>query len=260
MNPTDWANRLEPALAAAERLILAVYERAEIPRRLKADQSPVTEADHGSSQILVEALRRLTPEIPVISEEAEWSGESVPRFWVIDPLDGTKEFIAHRGEFTMNLALIDGGKPVWGLIAVPLSGRRYVAWDRQAYRVEPDGSWHRLNPLMPPHNGLRVAASHSHPELVRAWCREQAVPIRELREAGSALKFVWMAEGEIDIYPRLKPTMAWDTAAGQVLVESLGGHVLRWPLGTSLTYYSDQMVNPSFVASTPGVPVKFVGN
>lgn len=244
-----------PVIHEAREAILAIYTSGEFQTEEKADQSPVTAADRASHEILVRGLRDVTPDIPVVSEEvvgARPKIESDRLFWLVDPLDGTKEFVRHSDEFTINLALVDSnGVPRFGILDIPSEGRTFIAGDGRGWVW--DGT--RRAPLSPlnPRNreaGLVVALSRSHRGQAEDWLSEQGIRVREMVYAGSAIKFAWIAEGRVDLYLRLRPTMGWDTAAGQALLEQLGGTVqtLR---GQPLRYQPGAFVNPDFVAARP---------
>ncbi len=194
----------------------------------KADESPVTAADLAAHQMIEAALMQLTPDVPVLSEEStdmsarrEWT-----RFWLVDPLDGTKEFINRTGEFTVNIALIEQGRAVLAVLAIPMQQQVYAVAQDRAWRIDADSSWHSLTAQPASTEVWQIALSRRAQQpayadfLQRLTARGQAyTPVK----AGSAYKFCLMAAGNIDIYPRLHPTSEWDTAAGQALLEALGG-------------------------------------
>jgi 3'(2'), 5'-bisphosphate nucleotidase len=247
----------EKLLSIAEeagRRILQIYNRASYEITQKADQSELTEADLASHHFISAALAELYPEIPLISEEAkstyaydlrkEWS-----QFFLLDPLDGTKEFIQRNGEFTINIALIQNKKPVLGLIYVPVLDLAYYAAAQQgAYKIEKGQSFKLSPAFRGVDEPLRVLVSRSH------CCPQTEAYIEKLREhkevirvaAGSALKFGWLAEGKGDLYPRFAPTKEWDTAAGQIIVNEIGKKVLL-DTGEELQYNKKELVNPGFV-------------
>ena len=208
----------------------------------KPDGSPVTQADIDADRIICQRLASLLPGVPVVTEEASethaFSGAG--RFILVDPLDGTREFTSGRDEFTVNIALIDHGEPVAGAVYAPALNRLYVA-GASAFRADVRAAervpgWQAMRALTTdaaPYDRLRAVASHSHLDsLTRSWLDKR--PIAELRSAGSSLKFCMIAEGEADVYPRLAPTMEWDTAAGHAILAAAGGCVVRvdgLPLG-----------------------------
>jgi len=241
-----------PVLAIARsagEAILAVYgEDFEV--RHKADRSPVTDADMAAHRIIVDGLRALTPQWPVLSEESAaipaaerraWS-----RYWLVDPLDGTREFVKRNGEFTVNIALIDYARPVFGVLHAPALDETASAVVGGSLEVTRNGVSvpRTLARDRPP----RIAGSRSHQDrrLDRALAR---LGEHTLVGIGSALKFIRVALGEVDLYVRLGSTSEWDTAAGQCLVECVGGAVTDLA-GVTLDYNRrDSVINPSFIAS-----------
>jgi 3'(2'), 5'-bisphosphate nucleotidase len=217
---------------------------------LKADQSPLTEADQASHDLLVARLSHLTPDVPVVSEEdpAGAGGRPVSlRHWLIDPLDGTKEFIKGTDEFTVNIALINDSGPALGVVLAPALGLMYHA-------IAGTGAWRQLgdSPIEAIHTRpadtarLAIVASKDHagPQVSALLNR---FPAATLKNMGSSLKFCLVAEGSADIYLRDVPTMEWDTAAAQCVVESAGGAVLTMD-GERLSYGKPGLKNPSLIA------------
>lgn len=217
--------------------------------REKEDRSPLTLADETAHRILVEGLRRIDPDTPVISEEAEAASFEVRRgwrrFWLVDPLDGTKEFIKQRSEFTVNVALIENGEPVLGVVMAP-------ALDLLYWAVKGGGAWRETQAGLPeriyssqpaPGAPLTVVESLSHPspELEEYL---QTIPVARRVKAGSSLKFCWVAEGRADLYPRLGPTMEWDVAAGDCVYRQSGKDGER---PSPLTYNKPDLRNASFI-------------
>lgn len=248
------AERILPIVHAARQSILAVYTTHQYLTQEKPDHSPVTVADRASHSILLNGLEGLWPHIPVISEESAMPSEvaNSPMYWLVDPLDGTKEFIAGRDEFTINVALVNAdGFPLWGLIDIPVTHTTFWGYGGHAARVMGE-SRQVLDPLVPlePSTPRRVALSRSHQGWAEQWLTDAHVVVKSTVYAGSAIKFCWIAQGDIDYYPRLKPTMAWDTAAGQALVEAVGG-VVEDLSGRRLNYRHPLAKNPSFVARGP---------
>jgi len=250
---------LESICEEAGEAIMAVYKRSQAGFNIqsKTDDSPVTEADFAANAIILRRLRELDPSIPIISEESPIppleARRHWPRFWLVDPLDGTKEFIARNGEFTVNIALIENTAPVLGCVYVPVSKCLYSgaagvgAWKldggkREALQIKP------LREAIANGDSLRVVGSPSYgvPDLPQALA-SQFTAI-ESRFFGSSLKFCMLAEGLADFYPRFAPTMEWDTAAAQAVLEAAGGLILNTalqPLRYSLT---ENLLNPSFFA------------
>ena len=252
---------LTDAAARAGAAIMAHYLKAA-PVELKGDMSPVTRADRDSEAIILEALGRLAPDIEVVSEEscAETFAPLPERFFLVDPLDGTKEFIKKRSDFTVNIALIERGRPRFGLVYAParsllamtIAGGKAVEAELPPNESGAELSKLKQTPLRArraPEAGLTalVSLSHLDPE-TEAFLGK--LNIAERSAAGSSVKFVAIAKGEADLYPRFGPTMEWDTAAGQAVLEAAGGTVIE-PNGTQLGYGKTQLGlrNPSFIAS-----------
>jgi 3'(2'), 5'-bisphosphate nucleotidase len=218
----------------------------------KADGSPVTAADHAAEAIILPALRALTPDIPVISEEEAAAGVSPevtgPRFWLVDPLDGTKEFIKQNGEFTVNIALIDHGVPVLGIVHVPVTGETYAAAGPETAALSgADGVPHPIHVRKPPAEGLTVVASRSHGSGAELDQFLEGLTVAERRSAGSSVKLCLVARGDADLYPRLGPTMEWDIAAGHAVLIGAGGRI-ETVEGDNFTYGKPGFRNPFFVA------------
>ncbi|HUQ12210.1 MAG TPA: 3'(2'),5'-bisphosphate nucleotidase CysQ [Steroidobacteraceae bacterium] len=236
--------------------IMAVYATGFAVRD-KADASPVTAADEAAEQIILADLADIAPDIPVVAEESV-AGGKIPvvadRFFLVDPLDGTKEFISRRDEFTVNIALIENGEPVLGVVLAP--ARRELFWgDVRAGRAghmdaEPDGTMPLMGtPLRAraaPAQGLIAVASRSHrsPETDEFLAK---YPVTEFRSIGSSLKFCVVAAGQADIYPRLGPTMEWDTAAGHAVLAAAGGTVTTLD-GEPFRYGKPDFRNGNFLA------------
>ena len=243
----DLARRL--ALEAG-RTIMIFYRDGTVVET-KDDCSPVTEADTAADRLIVAGLRAADPRIPIVSEESTGArNAAVPadrRFWLVDPLDGTREFIARTGEFTVNIALIEGGRPVLGVVHAPAHGETYVA-DGQGgvLRFDGDGAPQTIRVRAVPEENPAVIASRSHRDARTDAYIAGLRPSRTV-SAGSALKFGLLARGEADLYPRFGRTMEWDTAAGQAILEAAGGHV-RDLSGRALRYGKAGFVNPPFVA------------
>lgn len=235
--------------------ILQVYQR-DFQVETKDDQSPLTEADRLSNEVILSGLRGLYPDIPFISEETKAIAYPVRRewrrFWLIDPLDGTKEFIKKNGEFTVNIALVEEGVPVLGVVYQPAADILYAASEEEgAFRIGPDGVRSSLTggPHYSKKTKVRVVASRSHmtPE-VEAFVEELRVQGREvdLTSSGSSLKLCLVAEGSADVYPRFGPTMEWDTAAAHAIALKAGRSVLNHETGQPLLYNKENLLNPWF--------------
>lgn len=218
----------------------------------KADNSLVTADDHAAEAIIVAGLRRATPDIPVVAEEEMAAGATprqARRFWLVDPLDGTREFAALRDDFAVCIGLVEDGVPVLGVVAVPAHGQSYGALRGQgAIRRDAAGE-HTIQVRTPPACGLTVIASRSsvrHP-MVADFLADRAV--HETLHTGSALKFCRIAEGAADLYPRFGRTMEWDTAAAQAVLEAAGGSVVDADTGQRLRYAKPGYENPPFIAA-----------
>jgi 3'(2'), 5'-bisphosphate nucleotidase len=251
--PLDIHALLEPVIdlaAAASHRIMAVYATAFSVIK-KDDASPLTAADTASHDTISRGLRSLTPDIPVLSEESAsvpfGERNGWPRFWLVDPLDGTKEFISRNGEFTVNIALIEDGQPILGVVHVPVTGVCYYAARGQgAFRQERGTTGHRMAVQAVPREGsIRIVGSRSHGgEKVMAFA--ERLGEHTFVAVGSSLKFCLVAEGQADVYPRLGPTWEWDTAAAQCIVEEAGGRVVATD-GRRLRYNKESLLNPHFL-------------
>lgn len=236
------------ALAAGEA-IMRYYRAGDAQSWTKEDQSPVTDADMAAHRMIVEALAKLTPNIPIISEEnaehpALVAGDS---FWLVDPLDGTKSFMRKSGEFTVNIGLIEKGKPVVGVISIPAKSRLfYGCATNGAYKQEPNDFPRKIKARSQPEEGAAVVVSHSHlsPETENYL---QGLTITSRVSAASSLKFCAVAEGKADIYPRFGRTMEWDTAAGHAILSAAGGEV-ETTKGVLLPYGKPGFENAGFIA------------
>lgn len=195
----------------------------------KADGSPVTAADQAAEDIILPALRALTPDIPVVSEEEASKGLSPEvtgaRFWLVDPLDGTKEFLSGNGEFTINIALIEAGLPVLGVVVVPALGETYAGAEPGTAVLEDSSGQRKIAVRRVPSEGLTVVASRSHGDADAVSAFLGVRKVASFRAAGSSLKLCLIARGEADLYPRLGTTMEWDIAAGHAVLRAAGGEV-----------------------------------
>jgi 3'(2'), 5'-bisphosphate nucleotidase len=253
--PRDLATLLPEVrklVAAAGTAILEVYAGAH-DVEYKSDDSPITRADRAAHEILAAGLRRLSPEIPVLSEEsADEHAIEVRRhwreLWLVDPLDGTKEFISRNGEFTVNVALVRDHRPVLGVVAAPVLGLTYFGAEGIGAFVAQEGEPDRaLRVRQPAARPLVVVGSRSHRGDSLDGVLGRLGP-HEMRPMGSSLKFCLVAEGTADFYPRLGPTSEWDTAAAQAVVEAAGGAVTTLD-GKPLRYNErDTLLNPHFLA------------
>ena len=234
---------------------MAVYATA-FEARAKADRSPVTDADEAAEAIILAGLAELTPDLPVVAEESVAKGRvpdtAAGRFWLVDPLDGTKEFINRNGEFTVNIALIEDRRPTLGVVGLPAIGLAYVAEaPGRVWRHAGDTGPIAIAARQPPADGLDVLASRHHVAPAdEAFLK--TVIVRRVVSAGSSLKFCRIAEGTADLYPRLGPTNEWDTAAGHAVLVAAGGSV-RTADGADLLYNKPGFRNPGFIArGAPG--------
>ena len=238
----------------AGALIMDIYNRGDFEVKIKSDDSPVTEADEAADRLIFAGLRAAFPDIAIVTEEQSDSHTiSASRFFIVDPLDGTKEFVHRRGDFTVNIALVENGKPVLGVVYAPAKERLFYT-DKSGQSVEEmqDGSIKPIRVTIPDQAALTVVASKSH--------RDQATDdyiakynVADFRSAGSSLKFCLVAAGEADLYPRLGRTMEWDTAAGHAVLSGAGGQVVRFDTHEPLTYGKPIFENPFFIALAPGV-------
>lgn len=235
--------------------ILQVRAADDFGTRAKADSSPVTEADLAADAVIRAGLALEFPGLPVITEEAADSHATRPseRFVLVDPLDGTKEFVRGDGDFTVNLALVERGVPVRGVVHAPARGRLWLTdADGTSWEEGAGGGRRRLQVRVPDPQALVVVASKSHRDAaLEAWIAR--LPVARSESAGSSLKFCLVAAGEADLYPRLGRTMEWDTAAGQAVLTGAGGLTLRLPDLAPLTCGKPGWENPHFVAMAPGV-------
>lgn len=243
--------------------IMAIYNADDFEVKTKSDASPVTEADEAADALISAGLHAAFPDAALVTEEqAATHGEQAMSFLIVDPLDGTKEFINRRGDFTVNIALVEGGVPTRGVVYAPARSRMFFTL-ADGSSVEETGDFPKdsIGPVQPisvskPDNtALMVVASKSH--------RDQATDdyiakynVRDMKSAGSSLKFCLIATGEADLYPRVGRTMEWDTAAGHAVLTGAGGAVVRFDDLTPLTYGKADFANPFFIAHAPGVDLK----
>ena len=250
------------ALEAGDK-IMQIYEADDFDVKVKSDSSPVTEADEAADALISAGLRAAFPDILLVTEEqADSHSIKSDTFLIVDPLDGTKEFINRRGDFTVNIALVENGVPTRGVVYAPARGRMFYT-QADGRSVEETGALDKgiageVTPISvsePDNSALLIVASKSH--------RDQATEdyinkysVQDSKSAGSSLKFCLVATGEADLYPRVGRTMEWDTAAGHAVLSGAGGHVVRFDNHSPLTYGKDDYANPFFIAHAPGVDLK----
>lgn len=244
------SNALMPALYEAGDVIMAIHKR-RISSRLKADGSPVTEADEAAEAILLPALAKAAPDIPVVSEEnaASHSLSVAPLFFLVDPIDGTKEFLKPdgKGSFTVNIGLIQDGSPIMGLVYAPAFNALYSGIvGHRAVKITADKTQDLVVRDIPASGAVAVASASHRDEATNNWL--EAHHISETKSIGSSLKFCLVAEGEADVYPRFGPTMEWDTAAGDAVLRAAGGLVMTTDY-TPYPYGKTDYRNVAFIAT-----------
>jgi 3'(2'), 5'-bisphosphate nucleotidase len=238
-----------PLIYEAGELVMRIYA-TDFAVEVKGDDSPVTLADQCAEKVIFDGLRRIAPGIPLVGEEAASAGD-IPdvsnRFWLVDPIDGTKEFVSRNGEFTVNIALIDHGVPVLGLVLAPALETLYAGAAGLGAWVEVRGQRRSIGVRSVPADGLTVVGSrhHGNDRAVDAFLAGRLVAAQRL--VGSSLKLCLLAEGLADVYPRFGRTMEWDTAAGDAVLRAAGGSV-RTLDGAPLAYGKPGFENPDFAA------------
>ena len=251
-NSQDLKNKIIEIISEASIAIMEIYSKSYLGINLKKDNSPVTEADLKANKIICKKLKTLVPEVPIISEEdsnsfSDFQASKI--FWIIDPLDGTKEFINKKKEFTCNIALVEEGNPSFGFVSIPAKNLIYYGGkDYGSYLINTDGKRSKIK-CNNYYSKIRIVASKSHlNEETKSFIEGIKEPY-ELIQAGSSLKFIKIAEGEADLYPRLAPTCEWDTAAAQAILEGAGGSVKEIN-GDNLKYGKKNVLNPFFIAKS----------
>ncbi|MFV1529383.1 MULTISPECIES: 3'(2'),5'-bisphosphate nucleotidase CysQ [unclassified Phaeobacter] len=250
------------AIEAGEK-IMEIYNSDEFEVKVKSDESPVTAADEAADALISAGLRAAFPDVMLVTEEqAESHSKSGHTFLIVDPLDGTKEFIHRRGDFTVNIAFVENGVPTRGVVYAPARSRMFFTL-ADGSAVEETGAFDpsamgEIKPIRvadSDNDALMVVASKSH--------RDQATDdyinkyaVKDSKSAGSSLKFCLVATGEADLYPRVGRTMEWDTAAGHAVLCGAGGQVVRFDDHSPLTYGKEGYANPFFIAYAPGVELK----
>jgi 3'(2'), 5'-bisphosphate nucleotidase len=256
-------NEMRALAIRAGARIMEIYDADDFEVRSKSDASPVTEADEAADALISAGLREAFPDLALVTEEqAATHDESASTFLIVDPLDGTKEFVQRRGDFTVNIALVEDGVPVLGVVYAPAKGRLFRTVPGGG-AVEETGPFDRSAPgearpiavRDPDEAALMVVASKSHrsPE-TDAYISKYSVA--DMRSAGSSLKFCLVATGEADIYPRLGRTMEWDTAAGDAVLRAAGGRMVRFEDHGEFGYGKPGFANGYFIAHAPGIPLR----
>ncbi len=252
-------DRFVEIVKKASGIILDVYRR-DFDVEYKEDKSPLTVADKRSNAFIVDALKKLYPDIPIIAEEDSQipyeKRKGWEYFWLVDPLDGTEEFVGKNGEFTINIALIHHKVPIFGIIHSPVKDITYYGIKKKgAFRLK-EGRIENLPLFKRDPELLKVIVSRSH------YTDETKEFVNKLKEKygkikliniGSALKLCLLAEGSADIYPRFAPTMEWDIAAGHAIISEIGGEVLEYPSLKPIEYNKESLVNPWFIAQRGGI-------
>ncbi|WP_444461033.1 3'(2'),5'-bisphosphate nucleotidase CysQ [Rhodobacter capsulatus] len=247
------------ALEAGDR-IMQIYDSPDFAVKTKSDASPVTEADEAADALISEGLAEAFPQIALVTEEQAAShAQSVKTFLIVDPLDGTKEFVQRRGDFTVNIAYVENGVPLRGVVYAPAKGRLFYTLadgraveELGAFDKETVGEQKPITVSVPDNRALMVVASKSHRDAATdEYIARYAVA--DMTSAGSSLKFCLVATGEADLYPRLGRTMEWDTAAGDAVLRGAGGEMVRFDDHGPFTYGKDGFANPFFIAYAPGV-------
>jgi 3'(2'), 5'-bisphosphate nucleotidase len=250
------------ALEAGDR-IMEIYDGPDFEVKSKSDSSPVTAADEAADAIISAGLRAAFPDVTLITEEqADSHTLTASTFLIVDPLDGTKEFVQRRGDFTVNIAYVENGIPVRGVVYAPAKARLFyteadgaTVEETGAFEKDVAGATTKLHVSAPDNSALMVVASKSH----RDAATDEYIAkydVKDMTSAGSSLKFCLVASGEADLYPRLGRTMEWDTAAGDAVLRGAGGHVVRFEDHTPLAYGKSGWDNPFFIAYAPGVTLQ----
>lgn len=244
--------QIKDIVALAEKageVVMHYYDAGDFEIKLKADKSPVTDADMASHRLITTRLREIS-DYPILSEEAPFDYSTRKQwsyFWLVDPLDGTKDFIKRTGDFTINIALINECRPVLGVIAIPAQKIIYFAEEGRGAYKKIDEKTEKITASLN-HTPLRCAVSRFHcSDETLDFCKRNSIV--EMHGYGSALKMCKIADGEVDVYPRLSPTMEWDIAAGHAILNEAGGKIISDKTGEPLIYNKESLYNDSFVAS-----------
>lgn len=254
MDPISFRKSLEEVARKAGDAVMEIYKDSDrFNVEQKTDNSPLTEADKASNKIICDCLEQMYGGFPIVSEENKMIPHDIRKdyeyYWCVDPLDGTKEFIKRNGEFTINIALIRKSRPVMGVIFIPVT-------DEMFFAMKGEGAWYsfegkerqlKCKSFSNSDAGLHILCSRSHlNDRTREYVDQFQEP--EMVPRGSSLKFLEIAKGVGDLYPRLGPTMEWDTAAAQIILEEAGGQILEWESRTPLIYNKENLLNPEFIA------------
>lgn len=253
---------LRNCILRAGDAIMEFYNRPEFDVQSKSDSSPVTEADLAADKIIYETLKSLFPNEVIITEEKSESHQlKAERFFIIDPLDGTKEFVQRRGDFTVNIGYVENGVPVFGMVYAPAKLRLFYTFEGKAYEEfgpfdkDQIGERNIINVRVSDNNALKIVASKSH----RDAATDEYIAkynVAEFNSAGSSMKFCLVAAGEADFYPRLGPTMEWDTAAADAVTRAAGGQVLDFDTQKPLLYGKTEFRNPFFLVTSANLELR----
>lgn len=263
MNKSEISSVIRKLAIEAGEKIMEIYGTDDFQVKSKSDESPVTLADETADAHIFAGLRAAFPDAPIVTEEqSDTHSESSDTFFIVDPLDGTKEFIKRRGDFTVNIAYVEQGIPTMGVVYAPAKKRLFltdadgVSFEEMgAHKADTVGEMKRISVSKPDETALIVVASKSHlTEETKDYIAKYTVA--DSRSAGSSLKFCLVATGEADLYPRVGRTMEWDTAAGQAVLMGAGGHVVRFDNHEPLTYGKPIFENPYFIAYAPGITLQ----
>jgi 3'(2'), 5'-bisphosphate nucleotidase len=251
---SDSIEQLKTIARNAGAAILEVYNQDDFGIMIKTDNSPLTKADNAANDVICAGLEELRELFPIISEENKdipyESRRNYTTFWLVDPLDGTKEFIKRNGEFTVNIALISNGRPVFGVVYAPVPNTMYYAAEGSGAYVETAAGEKKLEAatFSMKDSGLNIVCSRSHlNDETQAFIDNLTAPDTVSR--GSSLKFLILATGEAHLYPRIAPTMEWDTGAAQCVLKEAGGKVVEYETGEPLMYNKKVLLNPFFLAT-----------
>ncbi|MEJ6708660.1 MAG: 3'(2'),5'-bisphosphate nucleotidase CysQ [Amylibacter sp.] len=263
MNKSEISTVIRTLAIQAGEKIMEIYEGDDFEVKSKSDESPVTIADETADALISAGLRAAFPDVALVTEEqSDTHTENAKTFFIVDPLDGTKEFIHRRGDFTVNIALVEDGMPTLGVVYAPAKKRLFIT-DAEGvsheemgdHKVDVVGEMKRISVSKPDEDALIVVASKSHlTDETKDYINKYIV--KDSRSAGSSLKFCLVATGEADIYPRVGRTMEWDTAAGQAVLQGAGGRVVRFDNHEPLTYGKPIFENPYFIAYALGMTLQ----